>query len=308
MSNTNALSVLEPQSLTELKGVAQVFAESGMFSDARGMAQAFVKIMAGREAGFGAFASMQNVNIIQGKPSFNSQMMAAAVKRHEKYDYHVEKMAETECVIVFYEEGQVIGESAFTMADAQQAGVTGNKTWQKYPRNMLFARAMSNGVRWYCPDVFSMAVYTADELGEAETPVDFDPDDPGSIIDGKFVEPGDEPAQEPKDASPFPPRQNKSELDDFFPRGTETEDDINTTPEGPTLFELGNAQGMVDYVGDKSADIDTKAHGWRYHAGSRARKALGVEKWEELVGRDKRELLATLDDYIEQKNAELAED
>ena len=30
---------------------------------------------------------------------------------------------------------------------------------------MLFARAMSNGVRWYCPDVAMAPLYTPDELG-----------------------------------------------------------------------------------------------------------------------------------------------
>jgi hypothetical protein len=30
---------------------------------------------------------------------------------------------------------------------------------------MLFARAMSNGARWYCPDVFAGPAYTPDELG-----------------------------------------------------------------------------------------------------------------------------------------------
>ena len=36
----------------------------------------------------------------------------------------------------------------------------------KFPRNMLFARSLSNGVKWFCPDIFLGApVYTPDELG-----------------------------------------------------------------------------------------------------------------------------------------------
>ncbi|RDT44717.1 hypothetical protein DXF87_27490, partial [Enterobacter roggenkampii] len=35
----------------------------------------------------------------------------------------------------------------------------------KFPKNMLFARAMSNGVKWFTPDVFSGPVYTPEELG-----------------------------------------------------------------------------------------------------------------------------------------------
>ena len=36
----------------------------------------------------------------------------------------------------------------------------------KFARNMLFARAISNGARWYCPDLFSgNPVYVPEELG-----------------------------------------------------------------------------------------------------------------------------------------------
>lgn len=40
---------------------------------------------------------------------------------------------------------------------------------QKFPRNMLFARALSNGVRWFCPDVFyGNSVYVEGEIGEMQ--------------------------------------------------------------------------------------------------------------------------------------------
>jgi len=65
------------------------------------------------------------------------------------------------CTIEFYEDGRAIGRSRFTIEDAKRAGT---KNMDKYPRNMLFARAMSNGVRWFCPDVFGQAVYTPEEL------------------------------------------------------------------------------------------------------------------------------------------------
>jgi hypothetical protein len=34
---------------------------------------------------------------------------------------------------------------------------------------MLFARALTNGARFYCPDIFGGAVYTPEELGEQRT-------------------------------------------------------------------------------------------------------------------------------------------
>jgi len=47
----------------------------------------------------------------------------------------------------------------------EQARKQGSQNLDRLPLNMLFARAISNGVRFHCPDVFMGAVYTPDELG-----------------------------------------------------------------------------------------------------------------------------------------------
>lgn len=162
---------------------AQAMSKSGFFADTKEASQAIVKILAGQELGFGPFASMTGVNIIQNKPVLAANLLAAAVKRTGKYNYRVTKHSETECEITFYEGGQEVGKSAFTMTDATKAGVAGKDNWKKYPRNMLFARAISNGQKWYAPDVFNGAtVYTPDELGAT---VD---EEGNAIIDAKAEE------------------------------------------------------------------------------------------------------------------------
>jgi hypothetical protein len=153
-------------SFDDAERAARAMAASGFFSDARQASQAIVKILAGQELGFGPFASMTGVSIIQGKPAIGANLMAAAVKRTGKYNYRVLEMTNDVCELEFYEAGQSVGKSRFTMADAQAAGLGGKDNWKKYPRNMLFARALSNGQRWYAPDVFNGAtVYTPDEMG-----------------------------------------------------------------------------------------------------------------------------------------------
>jgi len=159
------------RNIDDLARLSSMLAQSGFFADAREAAQAGVKVLAGLEMGFGAFASMTGIHIIEGKPSIGAGLMAAAVKRHPKYDYRVQTLTATECVIAFYEDGERVGESSFTIEDAKRAGVpfktrSGAPTgWEKNPRNMLFARALSNGVRWFCPDVFTTPAYTPEELG-----------------------------------------------------------------------------------------------------------------------------------------------
>jgi hypothetical protein len=174
---------LVPMNTAEVMTIGKTMADSGFFSDANEASKAVVKILAGAEMGFGPFASMVNINIIKGKPTISGNLMAAAVKAHPKYDYRVAQLTGDICEIVFFETEQEVGRSTFTKADAVAAEVGkmvapghNGSMIKRFPRNMLFNRAMSNGVRWFCPDVFLGApVYTPDELG-AEV------DDAGDVI------------------------------------------------------------------------------------------------------------------------------
>jgi hypothetical protein len=167
--------------IDEVMTVGKTMAASGYFQDAKQAAQAVVKILAGREMGFGPFASMTGINIIKSKPAIGGNLMAAAVKNHPKYDYRVVVLDADVCELAFFEGSNELGRSVFTKEDAAAAevgklvapGATRNMI-TRFARNMLFNRAMSNGVRWYCPDVFMGApVYTPDELG-AQTNADGD--------------------------------------------------------------------------------------------------------------------------------------
>jgi hypothetical protein len=173
MTEERALTIA-PGSYDELIKIATAMAQSKFFSDVQSISQAYVKIQAGKEFGFEPFASMTGIHIIKGKPSLGANLMAAAVKTHPKYDYRVVELNDEVCEIAYFENAQELGRSLFTKEDAVKAGTRNMNT---FPRNMLFARAMSNGVRWYCPDVFmGSPVYTPDELGATL-------DAEGSVID-----------------------------------------------------------------------------------------------------------------------------
>jgi hypothetical protein len=176
-------------SYDEVERAAKAMAGSGFFTDTRQASQAIVKIMAGAELGVGPFASMVGVNIIQGKPAFGANIMAACVKKSGRYNYRVTEMTDKACTIEFMEklDGKWLtsGVSSFTIEDARKAGT---KNLDKFPRNMLFARAMSNGVRWYCPDVMNGSpAYTPEELGA-------DVDEDGNVVEVVDVQPTREPA------------------------------------------------------------------------------------------------------------------
>jgi hypothetical protein len=149
----------------DLFRLGDVLAQSGYFQDARQAAQAIVKVMAGRELGFGPIASMTGIHIIQGRPAIGADLMAKAVKRSGRYNYRVTELTDEACSVEFFEKSaeawQSIGTSRFTKQDAAKAKT---KNLDAFPRNMLFARAMSNGVKWFCPDALGLTTYTPEEL------------------------------------------------------------------------------------------------------------------------------------------------
>lgn len=188
MEDTKALTVQDKMD------IATQFAESKFFGDAREIAQAFVKVQAGQELGIPPFAAMTGIHVIEGKPSMGANLIAGRIKASGKYDYRIVKLDAQECEITFFEGGEVVGTSSFTMEDAAKVqykakgggmqALSTKYNWRQYPRNMLFARAISNGARWYCPDVFSGPVYTPDELGADAEIIDVTPtpvEDPGHM-------------------------------------------------------------------------------------------------------------------------------
>ena len=201
---SQSLAITKLNSIEDLARVGDVFVRSGFFADTRDAAQAIVKVMAGQELGFAPIASMTGVYIVKGKVSLSANLIAAAVKRSGRYTFRVRKHDAQVCEIEFFEldkagNKESIGISSFTMQEAAQAGLASSATWKNFPRNMLYARAMSNGAKWFCPDVFGGPVYTPDELGatiDGET---------GEVID---IEPANHtpaPAQIAAPAAMVPP-------------------------------------------------------------------------------------------------------
>lgn len=196
---TDLVRYEDPSAGMDTMQLGEVLAQSGYFQDAKGAAQAIVKVLAGRELGIGPVASMTGIYIVKGRVTLSANVMAAQIKRSGKYNYIVRQMDDKGCAIEFFESGQSIGTSSFDEADARAAGLLAGENWKKFPRNMYFSRAMSNGAKWYCPDVFSGPVYTPDELTAAPTGASYVDTRTGEIIDAPQAAPAHaEPVQQPK--------------------------------------------------------------------------------------------------------------
>jgi hypothetical protein len=174
LATTSAPSLsLQVTSVDDLARLARVFAASGLFgrngNQETQIAECAIRLMAGMEAGFSPFASATGVHIISGKPAFSANLLAQAVRRHPLYDYRVLQKDSTVCRIRFLAGGETLGDETFTIEMAERAGLLKNPTWKSYPESMLFARALTAGMRTHCPDALNgAAAYTPEELGDAQ--------------------------------------------------------------------------------------------------------------------------------------------
>jgi hypothetical protein len=166
MSNELAI-----RSFAELERMSKLMSRSTLFNDSP--ENVGTKILAGRELGMGPVMACQCIIVVKGKPSLTAQAWSALIKRHPSYNYKVVKHSRDECLLNFYENGELQGPSEFTMEDAKNAGLSGDN-WRKYPKAMLFARALTQGARMYCPDVGIGSIYTPEELGDNAS---LDPDE-----------------------------------------------------------------------------------------------------------------------------------
>jgi len=139
--------------MADLMFLAKTLISSGYFPDTKTVSQGVAKILAGRTLGLSDWAALESFDFIQGRLMPRAKVLASLVRRSKKYDYRVKRLDDGGCVLEFYKHGVLEGVSSYELKDAQKAGLAAKDVWQKYPRNMFFARAMGNGVTFYCPDL-----------------------------------------------------------------------------------------------------------------------------------------------------------
>jgi hypothetical protein len=145
-------------STEDVMEIAKIFADSGAFEDSKQAAKAAVKIIAGAELGFTPIVSMANIHFFKGKAVLSANAMASLIKDSGKYEYKILQHDETICEIAFYQwinnELKSLGTPVrYTIEEARHAGLSGKDNWKYYPKDMLFAACIRQGMRRYCADL-----------------------------------------------------------------------------------------------------------------------------------------------------------
>jgi hypothetical protein len=186
--------IMGEQQFDRVWRMAKALAGSGMFKDVTQAEQAFGRILLGADLGLTPTQALMSIDVVEGNVQVRAVRLAAWLRQHPDYDYAVAEHDEQHCVIDFYYKGEAAGTSSFSMEDAAKARLIKDhpkSPWKAHPRNMLFARAMSNGVRWFCPDLTGgIPVYTeADSFESTAVEVgsgDGDGSEPGWDVEPEF--------------------------------------------------------------------------------------------------------------------------
>jgi len=162
---------LEPQSPESAWKLAGVFFNSRMFGGFRSREAVFAAIMLGRTLGLPAATVVRGCHVIEGKLTMSAQLIVGLVMKSGLADYFkCSERSPEKCTWKSHRKGDpdVTPVSVtWTIADARRAGLArGGSGWEKYPSQMLSARASVDLARMVYPDVAG-GLYTPEELEES---------------------------------------------------------------------------------------------------------------------------------------------
>lgn len=171
MSNTG-LSLFSVSPIEEMLQRAAIIVKSKLAPKGFDTPEAvLVACTYGAELGFSPTQSLNLLSVTNGKPTLSyNGYMALCVKHGGRIDEV--KSDDKEAVVEVWREGRekpVVG--SYTLQQAVKAGLLAKDTWQKYPKQMLFARATVEAIRRAFPDVVS-GLYSEEEMesvGNAST-------------------------------------------------------------------------------------------------------------------------------------------
>jgi hypothetical protein len=156
---------LMPQNLDEALRLADILARSSLVPrDYQGNpGNALVAIQWGCELGLPPLQAMQNIAVINGRPSLWGDSALALVRGSGLLEAITETVTATEAVCVVKRKGEAETSRTFTLEDAKRAGLAGKAgPWAQYPKRMLQMRARAWALRDVFPDVLR-GVHVAEE-------------------------------------------------------------------------------------------------------------------------------------------------
>lgn len=168
MTNT---PILRPASFAELEKFAEMAAKSSFVpTQFRGKPEdLMLAVQMGSELGLSPMQAIQNITVINGRPSVFGDAMLAIAMSHPHFEDIVEKIEGNTAICQIKRRGRSQIERRFSMEDATRAGLIGKDgPWKTYPLRMLQMRARGFALRDCFPDILR-GLILAEEAGDYVT-------------------------------------------------------------------------------------------------------------------------------------------
>jgi hypothetical protein len=171
-------TAIVPYQDIERMGVA--IAKSGLFG-MKTPEQAIALMLIAQAEGMHPAIAARDYHVIQGRPTLKADAMLARFQAQGgKVQWH--EYTDTKVSGTFsHPQGGTV-KIEWTIQQAQKIGLANKDVWKHYPRQMLRARVVSEGIRTVYPGV-SVGIYTPEEVADFEPvkPANTDP----PVIEGE---------------------------------------------------------------------------------------------------------------------------
>lgn len=171
LSNELATIPAAGYSFDDVARMGKVIAASGLFG-VKTPEQAVALMLVAQAQGLHPATAAMEYHVIDGRPSLKTDVMLG---RFQQAGGRVEWIEHTDSKVsakfIHPQGGEIIID--WDMQRARTAGLGGKQNWQKYPRQMLRARVISEGIRAVFPAV-QQGLYTPEEVQDFE-PVNAEP-------------------------------------------------------------------------------------------------------------------------------------
>lgn len=137
---------MEPSSLEALYKMAAAIAKIGLCG-VKAPEEALARMLCGRELGLTMMQALRGVYVIEGQPSLSAALKEALCLSHPEVceEFTLLETSDKKAAYRVKRRGRAAREYAFTIEDAQRAGLVKEKSgWAKWPARMLMARAKSS--------------------------------------------------------------------------------------------------------------------------------------------------------------------
>jgi hypothetical protein len=143
----------------------------------------------GNALGISPVVAMQQIHVIEGKPSASAQLIGGLVRNagHKLRVEFDDKTMTAAATIIRSDDPDYRFTAVWTMDRAKAANLTGKGNWKTYPAAMLKARAITEVARDACPEALFGVAYTAEELN-GDAPVQVQATVVPEDVEGRFRE------------------------------------------------------------------------------------------------------------------------